>query len=68
MAVKIVTDSTCDLPTNLCSELGITVVPLTVYFGEEGFKDGIELGSEEFYDRLISSDELPKTSQPSGYS
>ena len=65
MAIKIVTDSTCDLPSELCSDLDITVVPLTVHFGKEGFKDGIELGPEEFYDRLISADELPKTSQPS---
>ena len=34
------TDSTCDLPSELCSDLDITVVPLTVHFGKEGFKDG----------------------------
>lgn len=64
MAVRIVTDSTCDLPPALVEAHGITVVPLTVYFGDEALRDGIDIHPEEFYDKLKASDALPKTSQP----
>ena len=43
MAVKIVTDSTSDLPPEIAGELGITVVPLNIHFGMEVFKDGVDL-------------------------
>ena len=65
MTVKIVTDSTCDLPTDRTASLGVTVVPLTVFFGEEAFLDGVELGADAFYERLGQSETLPRTSQPS---
>lgn len=65
MAVRIVTDSTCDLPPALVEAHGIFVVPLTVFFGEEALLDGIEVRAEDFYDRLKESSSLPKTSQPS---
>ena len=65
MGVRIVTDSTSDLPTEICRELDITVVPLTVMFGEQGYRDGIDLSADEFYKKLITSDKLPTTSQPS---
>ncbi len=64
MAVKIVTDSTSDLPESLVQELGITIVPLTVSFGEESFYDGVDLKADEFYAKLVSSPVLPTTSQP----
>ncbi len=51
MAIKIVTDSTSDIPEELAKSLGITVVPLTVFFGEDAFKDKIEIQSDEFFDR-----------------
>jgi DegV family protein with EDD domain len=63
--VLVVTDSTADLPSELAEELGITVVPLQVIFGEETFRDGIDLTSEEFFKRLSESRDLPSTSQPS---
>ena len=63
--VRVVTDSTADLPPELAAELGITVVPLQVIFGEESFRDGVDLSSEEFFRRLDQSDALPSTSQPS---
>ena len=63
--VRVVTDSTSDLPPEVAAELGITVVPLQVMFGSEAFQDGVELSSEEFYHRLPLAHELPKTSQPS---
>jgi len=65
MKVKIVTDSTADLPSNVCDELGIDVVPLNVHFGEQVLKDGQDVSAEEFYHRLVSSPSLPTTSQPS---
>jgi DegV family protein with EDD domain len=65
MAVRVVTDSTADLPPALASEWGITVVPLNVHFGEETFKDGVDLQADQFFKRLASSPQLPTTSQPS---
>ena len=64
MAVKIVTDSTADLPPAMSKELGITVVPLNVHFGTEVYRDGVEILPDEFYKRLVSSPQLPTTSQP----
>jgi len=65
MTVKIVTDSVADLPPQMVKELGLTVIPLNVSFGEETYRDGIDLTSEQFYDRLVHSKILPVTSVPS---
>ena len=65
MTVKIVTDSTSDMPPELAADLGVTVIPLTVFFGEEAFKDGVEITRDEFMKRLTGGGVLPKTSQPS---
>ena len=68
MAVKIVTDSTSDLTPEIISELDITVVPLYVHFGDETYRDGIDLTTEEFYRKLTQSNILPTTSSVSpGY-
>lgn len=64
MGVAIVTDSTCDLPPALVSEFGITVVPLTISFGEETFRDGIDITVDRFYERLGASKVTARTSQP----
>ena len=64
MAVKVVTDSTADLPPGLAEELGVTVVPANVHFGEEVYRDGVEITGDEFYRRLVASQRLPTTSQP----
>jgi DegV family protein with EDD domain len=64
MTVRIVTDSTADLPAALAQDMGIAVVPLNVHFGDEVFTDGDTIHSDEFYQRLVSSSSLPKTSQP----
>ncbi|WP_150268528.1 DegV family protein [Paenibacillus tepidiphilus] len=61
----IVTDSTSDIPPELARELGIEVVPLKLMFGEESFRDGVDMTPEQFYDRLPRSPQLPTTSQPS---
>lgn len=64
MTVKIVTDSTSDLPPEITNKLGITVVPLYVHFGNETYRDGIDLTTEDFYQRLTLSKILPTTSTP----
>lgn len=64
MTVRIVTDSTSDLPLDQAKELGIEIVPLTVTFGDESYLDNVEMGNEAFYQKLQESKELPRTSQP----
>ena len=65
MAIKLVTDSTCDLPREVAEQWDITVIPCNVHFDDEVFKDGIDIGPDEFYRRLVSSPRLPTTAQPS---
>jgi DegV family protein with EDD domain len=65
MTIKIVTDSVADLPSQVVSELEITIVPLNVRFGTEVYRDGVDLTAEQFYDRLAHSKTLPVTSVPS---
>jgi DegV family protein with EDD domain len=65
MTVRIVTDSTADLQPEEAKALGITIVPLTVFFGEEAYLDNVELDNASFYSKLQTSKVLPRTSQPS---
>lgn len=65
MAVKIITDSTSDITSDLAQEMGITVVPLTVTFGHESFLDRVEITTDEFYRRLSRENIFPTTTQPS---
>ena len=65
MAIKVVTDSTSDLDSAIAEDLGITIVPLNVHFGETVFKDGIDLNTDQFFDKLINGNVFPSTSQPS---
>ena len=65
MAVRLVTDSTCDLPQELAEQWGLTVIPCNVHIDDEVFKDGLDIGPDEFYRRLVSSTRLPTTAQPS---
>ena len=64
MAVRIVTDSSCDLTHDEVAAHGVEVVPLSIRFGDEEFEDGTELTVEAFYDKLGSSSVLPETSAP----
>ena len=66
--IQIITDSTADLDRELCEKTGVTMLPLTVRFGEESFLDGIEISKEEFYERLKTVTELPTTTQINPYS
>ena len=64
MAVRVVTDSVSDIPGDLVEELNITVVPAYVRFGNDVYKDGVELSTDEFFDRLVNGPDFPATSQP----
>jgi DegV family protein with EDD domain len=63
--VRVVTDSSCDLPPALTDEQGITVVPLTIRFGEEELVDRRDLTPAEFWERSARSPMLPETAAPS---
>ena len=60
----IVLDSTCDAPEGFLDRPGLSMVPLKVHFGDQMFRDGIDMTSEEFFARLEASPILPTTSQP----
>jgi DegV family protein with EDD domain len=64
VTVRIVTDSVADLPPRVVEELGITVIPLIIRFGEEAYHDGVDLTTEQFYDKLAGSKVFPSTSVP----
>jgi DegV family protein with EDD domain len=61
----VVTDSTADLPPEWRERYDIEVVPLKVLFGEETFRDGVDMNNEEFFAKLAASTKLPTTSAPS---
>lgn len=63
MNVELIVDSTVDVPERVRSRL--TVVPLTIHFGQEEFLDGVTMDRHRFYERLVESDVLPTTSQAS---
>ena len=63
MAVRIVADSASDVSQDIAKEWNIDIIPLKIRFGDEEFLDGKTLTNKRFYERLIESDELPKTSQ-----
>lgn len=63
--VRIVTDSTADIPQELREALGIEMVPLKVHFGDETFLDAVTIQSDQFFDKLKHAQALPTTSQPS---
>ena len=63
-AIRIVTDSSCDLPAAIADELGITIIPLTIRFGDEEFIDREQLSTEEFWSKCVNSAKLPETAAP----
>ena len=65
MTIKIVTDSAADLPSILTEELDITVVPVYLRFGEQVYRDRVDISEEEFYQRLLNDPVHPNTTQPS---
>lgn len=64
MSIRIVTDSTCDLPEEITRQQAITVIPLNINIGDETFLDGVDLTRTEFYARLPEYSHSPKTAAP----
>jgi DegV family protein with EDD domain len=64
-AVRIVTDSSCDLTAEEAAHLGVDIVPLSIRFGDKEFTDRVDLSVEEFYRRLNDAADLPETAAPS---
>ena len=62
MPVRIITDSTADLPPQVAAEFSIRVMPLYVHFGNQVYRDGIDLTAEDFYPKLVANKSLPTTS------
>lgn len=63
--VKVITDSTADLPPYVAEELGIVIVPLTVKFGDTVYLDGRDMSTNDFYDMLVKYPVVPTTAAPS---
>lgn len=63
--IRLVTDSTADIPAEVRDALGIEMVPLKLHFGNETFLDDVTIDAKEFYRKLAGAKELPTTSQPS---
>ena len=65
MAIRIVTDSSADLPPHLTQRWDITVLPCYVIFDDQTYRDGADITADDFYLRLVASPRLPTTAQPS---
>jgi len=65
MVVRVVTDSSCDLPQGIVDSLGITVVSLTVRFGDDEYVDRVSITGDQFWARCASEAQLPQTAAPS---
>jgi DegV family protein with EDD domain len=63
--IKIVTDSTCDLPPTWFNRYNITIVPVNIQFGLETYREGVTIDRESFYHRIQTEGVIPTTSQPS---
>lgn len=65
MSIRIVTDSTCDLPAEVIAKYGISVVPLYINIGKQGYLDGVDISREQFYKNLPTYPVHPTTAAPS---
>ena len=63
--IRVVTDSSSDVPSELAAQSGIEVVPLTIRFGDDEFVDRSDLSTASFWDKLVAADRLPETAAPS---
>lgn len=64
MSIKVVTDSTCDLPESIVTAYDITVIPCYINLGGKSYLDGLELSRQDFYTRLPGCETPPTTSAP----
>jgi DegV family protein with EDD domain len=62
--VRVVTDSTADIPADMIAALGITVIPSYVVFGSESYREGVELTKQQFYEKLRTTRVIPTTAAP----
>lgn len=67
MGIRIITDSSSDIPQETARKWDIDVIPLTVRFGDDEYRDGVTISNRQFYEKLIETDEIPKTSQITPY-
>lgn len=65
MTIRIVTDSTCDLPADVVNRYAIKVIPMLINVGEQGYRDGVDISRAEFYQKLPSWEIAPTTAAPS---
>jgi DegV family protein with EDD domain len=65
MTVRIVTDSVADIPPGIIKELDISIIPVLVRFGEQTYRDGIDITNDQFYERLVHNKVVPTTAVPS---
>ena len=65
--IKILVDSASDVELEEAEKLGVTLAPMQIRFGNEEYLDGVDITHREFFEKLIESDELPKTSQINEY-
>ncbi len=65
MKIAIVTDSACNVTPEIAEDQGIYVLPLQVIFEKEIYREGVDLTTQEFYEKIVESDKIPTTSQPS---
>ena len=63
--IRILLDSSADYTAEELKKLDMELVPIAITMGEKSFRDGIDITKDEFYEMLTSSDDFPKTSQPS---
>lgn len=64
MTIRLVTDSTCDLPETVLSDLQVQIVPINIQFGNVTYEENVSIGPGEFYQKVTDEQILPKTSQP----
>ena len=63
MAIRIIVDSSADMEECYARAHDITIIPMTIAFGSEQYAEGVDLSREEFFERLVETDDLPRTSQ-----
>lgn len=63
--IKIITDSSADLPKEIIEKYDITVVPMTISLNKQDYSEGVDITPQEFFHKMFATEELPKTSQPS---
>jgi fatty acid kinase fatty acid binding subunit len=61
---RVVADTTCGLPADVARQMGIPLIPQIIHFGEESFREGVDIDHAAFMTRLQTGRELPKTAAP----